>query len=106
VNYVIRPAGRQDILRQFQYYIDQNVPHIGFRFIEGVDKAIHQLLEMPHLGAPKISRNPVLKKLRSWPVHDFEDVRIYYSFDEDTLRIIRILHGRRDVGQILEDTID
>ncbi len=32
----------------------------------------------------------------------FEAIRIYYLPDEDTLRVIRILHGKRDVKSILE----
>jgi plasmid stabilization system protein ParE len=32
----------------------------------------------------------------------FEAIRIYYLLDEDTIRVIRILHGKRDVKRILE----
>ncbi len=46
--------------------------------------------------------NPLLAGLRTWPVKGFEDIRIYYLVQGDVLRVIRILHGRRDVGTILE----
>ena len=39
---------------------------------------------------------------RSWPVAGFEAIRIYYLLDEDAIRVIRILHGKRDVKRILE----
>ena len=48
------------------------------------------------------SSNPELQDLRTWAVTGFEAIRIYYRVDEDTLRIIRILHGKRDVKRILE----
>jgi plasmid stabilization system protein ParE len=32
----------------------------------------------------------------------FEALRIYYLVDKDTIRIIRILHGKRDVQRMLE----
>jgi len=35
-------------------------------------------------------------------LRDFEAIRIYYVVDEDTLRVIRILHGKRAVKRILE----
>jgi hypothetical protein len=36
------------------------------------------------------------------PVAGFEAIRIYYLLDEDTLRVIRIPHGKRDVKNILK----
>ena len=40
--------------------------------------------------------------LRSWPVVGFEAIRIYYLLDENAMHIIRILHGKRDLKNILE----
>jgi plasmid stabilization system protein ParE len=47
--------------------------------------------------------NPRLKGLRSWPVSGFEAHRIYYVETPDAIRVIRILHGMRDLPPILED---
>jgi hypothetical protein len=33
---------------------------------------------MPHLGAPKLLKNPILSGLRSWAVKGFEDILIFY----------------------------
>lgn len=46
-------------------------------------------------------RNPVLAGLRSSPVKDFEDIRIYYVIQKDVLRVVRVLHGKRDIKSIL-----
>jgi plasmid stabilization system protein ParE len=43
-----------------------------------------------------------ITSLRSWPVAGFEAIQIYYVPDEGAVRIIRILHGKRDVKSILE----
>jgi hypothetical protein len=40
--------------------------------------------------------------LRSWPVKGFEAIRIYYVEDPGSLRVVRILHGKRDVRRILK----
>lgn len=45
--------------------------------------------------------HPLLQNLHSWPVQTFEAIRIYYTFDQDRLIVIRILHGSRDVAGIL-----
>ncbi len=58
---------------------------------------------MPETGAPRISSNPILSDLRSWPVKGFEDIRIYYLIQEEEIRIVRVLHGRRDIQNILEN---
>jgi toxin ParE1/3/4 len=103
VKYFIRPAARDDIIRQFRYYlVTENAPDVAFRFLDAVDDSIEQLLPVPHIGAPRHFTNPALEGLRSWPVKDFEDIRIYYLLRPDLLRVVRVLHGRRDIQTILE----
>jgi len=41
--------------------------------------------------------------LRSWPVKGFAEIRLYYLVSEATLRVIRVVHGKRDLGPILEE---
>jgi plasmid stabilization system protein ParE len=90
VKAVIRPRAQDDILRQFRWYlVDQDAPDAAFRFVEAVEASVEQLLRMPNMGAPRELRNPALKGLRLWPVND-------------TVRVIRILHGKRDVDRILK----
>jgi len=47
--------------------------------------------------------NPRLTGLRSWPVSGFGAMRIYYLYNHDELRIVRVLHGKRDVNPLLEE---
>jgi plasmid stabilization system protein ParE len=54
-----------------------------------------------HVGPKYSSSNPRLQDLRSWPVVGFEAIRIYYALDEDSMHIIRVLHGKRDLKRIL-----
>jgi len=57
---------------------------------------------MPAWGAPKLLRNAALARLRVAPVEGFEDMRIFYLVQGETSKVIRILHGKRDVNRILE----
>jgi toxin ParE1/3/4 len=57
---------------------------------------------MPHIGAPRQFKNPLLSGLRSWAVKGFEDILIFYVVQTDALRVVRVLHGRRDIKRILE----
>jgi toxin ParE1/3/4 len=101
VKFVIRPSAREDILNQFLYLIDQGVPHAAERFIDAVDKTIMNLTRQPNIGTPKKLGNPRLKGLRKWPVEGFEVVGIYYLVADDVLRVIRVLHGKRDIARVL-----
>ena len=103
MKHTIRPAARDDILRQFRYYlVNQDRPEVANRFVEAVDKTVEKILRTPNAGAPKQLFNPLLAGLRSWPVEDFEDIRVYYLTEKDEVRIVRVLHGKRDIQRILE----
>ena len=45
---------------------------------------------------PYVGRSPFLA------VKDFEDILIFYVIRPEALRIVRILHGMRDINKILE----
>lgn len=97
------PAAREDILAQFRYYaLDQGVPDVGYRFLDAVEAAIARIGEMPAIGAPQHFETPALAGVRAWPVPGFEDIRLYYLETADALLIVRVLHDKRDVRQILQ----
>jgi toxin ParE1/3/4 len=72
------------------------------RFLEAVDESIEAICQTPQIGAPKQFKNPSLSGLRSWAVKGFEDILIFYVVQPDALRVVRVLHGRRDIKKILE----
>jgi toxin ParE1/3/4 len=102
VKYVIRPNAKDDILRQFRYYLLEDAPEAATRFLDAVDESIEAICRMPEIGAPKQFKNPVLAGLRSWAVKGFEDILIFYVVQPDALRVVRVLHGKRDLKKLLE----
>ena len=98
-----RQAASDDVVRQFRYYlVTLNLPDVAVRFRTAVRQTIQSLQQHPMVGPRYRSTNSQLQSLRTWAVAGFEAIRIYYLLDEDTLHIIRILHGKRDVKRILE----
>lgn len=98
-----RQAASDDVVRQFRYYlVTLNLPEVAVRFRDAVRRTVQSLCEHPSLGSHYHSSNPQFRNLRSWPVTGFEAIRIYYTLDGDALRVIRILHGKRDIRPILE----
>jgi plasmid stabilization system protein ParE len=98
-----RQAASDDVVRQFRYYlVTLDLPDVAVRFRNAVRRTVLSLRQYPLIGPRYRSGNPQLQTLRTWPVAGFEATRIYYLPDEDTIRVIRILHGKRDVKRILE----
>lgn len=101
MNLFIQEAAEQDTLRQIEWYAEQGLPDIARRFRTAVLDAIDALLAMPEAGPPKHISNPDLAGLRSWRVKGFDEFRIFYLARPELLTVIRILHGKRDIGTIL-----
>ena len=102
MKHIIRQAAKDDIIRQFRYYLLEDALEAATRFLDAVDESIEAICQMPHIGAPKPLKNPILAGLRSWAVTGFEDILIFYVVQPDALRVVRVLHGRRDITRILE----
>lgn len=102
-----RQVAKDDVVRQFRYYlVTLNLPEIALRFRDSVRRTIQELRRYPHVGASYHSNNPRLQDLRSWPVIGFESIRIYYLLDQDAIKVVRILHGKRNVRHILDHEED
>lgn len=99
---VIRQAAREDILRQFRYYLLEGALGTANRFLDAVDESIVAICSMPNVGVSKPLRNPTLAGLRFRAVNDFENILIYYIVQPESLRVVRIPHGKRDIKNILE----
>ncbi len=98
-----RQSASDDVVRQFRYYlVAANLPEVAIRFRDAVRRTVQSLRLRPLVGPRYSSSNPQLQNLRSWPVAGFEAIRIYYLLDGDSMDILRILHGKRDVKRIIE----
>jgi toxin ParE1/3/4 len=72
------------------------------RFRQAVRLTVESLREHPRMAPRYPLRNRRVQSLRAWSVAGFEAVRVYYVVEDDVLRVIRILHGKRNVRRILE----
>ena len=99
---VFQPRAREDVLRQVEYLLEAFAYDAAERFPAAVEEACARLAEYPESGSPRESLAEQLAGLRAWPVPGFEDIRLYYLVQGDVLRIVRVLHGRRDLGSIFE----
>jgi toxin ParE1/3/4 len=108
VNPVIRPRARDDIIRQFRWYlVNKDAADTAYRFLDAFEESVQQLISTPHMGSPRALKNRHLEGLRAWPVKGFEEIVIFYLPEGETVRVIRVLHGRRDLERILgQESVD
>jgi len=97
---IVRSVARADILRQVRYLLEQHALPTAARFPEAVNKAFNQLLDMPGLGSPQEFTHPKLGEMRAWPVPGFKAIRVYYQELPQGIRVVRVLHDRRDLRRI------
>lgn len=96
-------SAADDVVRQFRYYlVTQDLPRIAIRFLDAVRRTVDDLPKHPQIGPRYSTANRQLQNLRSWPVTGFEAIRIYYLAEPALIRVIRILHSKRDVTSILD----
>jgi plasmid stabilization system protein ParE len=100
----IGPSARDDILRQYRYFLlEEDNLAVAQRFLAAVQATVSKICQRPGIGVRKLIENPKLAGLRSWPVAGFTSIRIYYLVAGNTLRIIRVLHGKREINPMLEN---
>ena len=104
MNVFVRTSAREDILRQYLYYlVGRDAAATADRFLIAVEAAVETISRNPAIGAPKFFDNPKLAGIRSWPVAGFPAMRICYIQAANELRMVRVLHGRRDISSLLEN---
>ena len=74
------------------------------RFLVVVEGALSKLSEMPLIGSPYETHDDALSGLRKWPVLGFSNYLIFYIPFEEGIRVVRILHGARDLPRALKES--
>jgi plasmid stabilization system protein ParE len=97
---IVRSAARADILRYVRSLLEHDARAAAKRFPDAVDKALGQLLDMPGMGALQAFTHPQLGAMRAWQVPGFQYMYIYYQEISGGIRVIRILHSKRNLRRI------
>ena len=92
-------AAREDILDIGVYLMDQN-PAAATRFLNALEETLNSLADMPEMG--RIYQVGT-HELRRFPVRNFDKYLIFYRLLDDRIELVRIIHGSRDIPELLED---
>lgn len=89
-----KPEAEND-LDEIWWHIAQDNPHNADKFLDRIEERCWALADFPKMG---ISRDELKAGLRSQPVGNY---LIFYFPLEDGVDIVRIIHGSRDIENLL-----
>src|SRR5829696_2076956 len=96
-NVALKPAARRDV-RSILLYTSQRwgfAQRVAYR--EALDQAFTTLSVNPLIGR---SRDEIAPNLRS---HSVQQHVIYYRVEAETVAVLRVLHGKMDAAQGVEE---
>lgn len=99
---VQRTQARQDLLSLIAYIADRN-PQAAGRVFAAYERTLTNLVASPDIGWRYPTDNPELSGMRAFPIGRFRTYLIFYQHTADTLDVIRVLHGRRDLARLLRE---
>ncbi len=97
-----RPGARIDLLEQFVYFGEEESIELAERYFAAVHETCALLVKQPRMGRPYDSSVPGLAGLRRIPVQGFENYLIFYLPRPGGIDVLRVIHGARDIENLLE----
>ena len=92
----------QDIDAIAEYLAQRESIDLAIRFYDAAWTSFDRIADAPGKGRTRESPDPELAGLRSWPVDGFPSLRAFYVPTPDGIRVLRVLHGARDIDTELE----
>lgn len=81
-------------------YIAENDLDTAVYFLVAVEETIENIAKNPFIGTVKQFQNPKLKDIRMRRVKKYENYLIFYTVEENVIKIIRFLNAKRDFNLI------
>ena len=92
-------AALEDMSEIAEYLVMEN-PKAAKAFRERLEQSCKLLADMPGIGAACQFEHQGLVGVRYFPLKQFEKYLIFYRDISDTLFILRVVHGARDLPSL------
>ncbi len=99
----ISSRAEQDLTMQYRWYLENADPEVAERYLSAVNDTIGRIAEWPGLGRRRRFRAAELANIRSIQVRRPFDCHLVFFEEGDSLRIVRVIHGARDLPERLLD---
>jgi toxin ParE1/3/4 len=87
-------------------YLGRDDPALAERFLSAAKATFVDLAATPGLGRLREFRSARLRGLRSWRIRSFENWLVFYRVVDETVEIVRVLHGARDLDAAFDEDRD
>lgn len=94
--YILAPEAAADLVRIWRYIEEHGGLEAANRVEAVIREKLYFLAKNPGAGHWRRSLTPA--EVKFFPVYSY---LIVYRSDTDPLQVVSILHGRRDLGQVL-----
>jgi toxin ParE1/3/4 len=94
-------AARADLIEITTYFLEQSEQSLSLarRFLLSFEETARMLAKYPKIGRPVEFLQD--RQMRHLAIRRFDRYRIFYEERADAVRIVRVLHGARDLASIL-----
>ena len=93
---VRRERAKQDLIECADYLEQEAGDKLDERFLTAAESTFNKLAKNPEMGWPRKSPVPELQAVRTWHVDGFDHHLVFYEPIDDGVRVLRVLHGKRD----------
>ena len=98
---VLSDAAAADLVEQTDWYSAQSGKALAARWDAAVSSAIMRVLTRPNTGTRCQFRAAELHDLRRITIPGFHKHLLFYKFDRGEVFVMRIVHGARDLEELL-----
>lgn len=89
-------------MRHYKYLVREAGLGKAMEFSRAVDHQLAQLLEFPHLGAPRPLDREQLPNARMWEALPFKNYLIFYEPVPQGIRVLALVHAKEDYRRLLD----
>ncbi len=97
-----RPIVIQDLIEQATYIAEDSLD-ASDRFLMAAEATFSFLGTMPSVGRLSGFTNSSLADVRQYAIKGFKSFLVFYRINEDSVDILRVLHGSRNLEALLDE---
>ena len=92
-----RPSAWREVHEATWYLEEQSNADVAERFLSNLMTSCDALARMPLMAPTCGFKRPDLKNVRRWPVKGFENWLIFFLPIVDSIEVLHVIHGARDI---------
>lgn len=92
----------EDIAAAVEHYADQDAIEAALNFVDALKDVVALIGEHPQLGSTRLGSEAGIPELRTTVMRKFPYL-VFFTDDDDAVRVHRVLHTARDVPSVLLD---